>query len=287
MNDNQSTIETMKKRQSIRTFDTLNIKDSHLKIIHDYINNEDNLVGPFGSKGCIKLIQVTNNVSDKGIKLGTYGFIKNPQAYLVGLTENSKYSLVEFAYTFQKLVILLTELEIGTCWMGGTFNRNSFEQEIQLGEGEFIPCITPIGYPNQKQRVFDKAIRYVVKADNKKPWDKLFYDSTFEVPLDKQKAGLLEVPIEMVRLGPSASNKQPWRLLLTNNRKFCHFYIEHTPNYSSKLGYDMQLLDLGIAMCQFELACKELDIKGRWSVAKPDLLLPNDQTEYIASWEIL
>jgi nitroreductase len=287
MSYNQSTLETMKKRQSIRTFDTLNIKDSHLKIIHDYIVNEDNLVGPFGNKGCIKLIQVTNNVSDKGIKLGTYGFIKNPQAYLVGVTENNKYSLVEFAYTFQKLVILLTDLEIGTCWMGGTFNRNSFEQEIQLGKGEFIPCITPIGYPNQKQRVFDKALRYVVKADNKKPWDKLFYDSTFNVPLDKQKAGLLEVPIEMVRLGPSASNKQPWRLLLTHDRKVCHFYIEHTPNYSSKLGYDMQLLDLGIAMCQFESACKELDIKGRWSVAKPDLLLPNEQTEYIASWEIL
>ncbi|TDL67402.1 nitroreductase [Rhodococcus qingshengii] len=287
MSYNQSTLETMKKRQSIRTFDTLNIKDSHLKIIHDYIINEDNLVGPFGNKGCIKLIQVTNNVSDKGIKLGTYGFIKNPQAYLVGVTENNKYSLVEFAYTFQKLVILLTDLEIGTCWMGGTFNRNSFEQEIQLGKGEFIPCITPIGYPNQKQRVFDKALRYVVKADNKKPWDKLFYDSTFNVPLDKQKAGLLEVPIEMVRLGPSASNKQPWRLLLTHDRKVCHFYIEHTPNYSSKLGYDMQLLDLGIAMCQFESACKELDIKGRWSVAKPDLLLPNEQTEYIASWEIL
>jgi hypothetical protein len=287
MSLNQSTIETMKKRQSIRTFDTQNIKDSHLKIINDYINNEDNLIGPFGSKGVIKLIQVTNNVSDKGIKLGTYGFIKNPQAYLVGITENNKYSLVEFAYNFQKLVILLTELQIGTCWMGGTFNRNSFEQEIQLGEEEFIPCITPIGYPNQKQRVFDKALRYVVKADNKKPWDKLFYDSTFDVPLDKQKAGLLEVPIEMVRLGPSASNKQPWRLLLTNDRKVCHFYIEHTPNYSSKLGYDMQLLDLGIAMCQFELACKELGIEGRWSVEKPDLILPNEQTEYIASWEIL
>jgi hypothetical protein len=287
MSLNQSTIETMKKRQSIRTFDTQSIKVSHLKIINDHINNEDNLIGPFGSKGVIKLIQVTNNVSDKGIKLGTYGFIKNPQAYLVGVTENNKYSLVEFAYTFQKLVILLTELQIGTCWMGGTFNRNSFEQEIQLGEEEFIPCITPIGYPNQKQRVFDKALRYVVKADNKKSWDKLFYDSTFDVPLDKQNAGLLEVPIEMVRLGPSASNKQPWRLLLTNDHKVCHFYIEHTPNYSSKLGYDMQLLDMGIAMCQFELACKELGIKGRWSVEKPDLLLPNEQTEYIASWETL
>src|SRR4051812_36274121 len=279
-----SIIETMKKRQSVRTFDTQNIKESHVNKIKEYINAEGNLVGPFGNKGRIEFIQVTNNVSEKGIKLGTYGFIKNPQGYLVGVTENSKYTLVEFAYVFQKLVLFLTQLGVGTCWMGGTFKRNSFEQEIQIGEGEFIPCITPIGYPNQKQRVFDKALRYVVKADNKKPWDKLFYDSSFEPYLIKEKAGLFEIPIEMVRLGPSASNKQPWRLVLSADRKVCHFYIEHTPNYSSKLGYDMQLLDMGIAMCQFELACKELNIEGRWTVEEPKIQLPKEQTEYIVSW---
>lgn len=281
---NQSTIEAMQRRQSIRTFDNENITDAHLKIINDYIINDENLVGPFGNKGRIEFIPVTNNVSDKGIKLGTYGFIKNPQGYLVGISENSKYSLVEFAYTFQKLVILLTQMNIGSCWMGGTFNRNSFEQEIQLGEGEFIPCITPIGYPNQKQRVFDKALRYVVKADNKKSWDKLFFDSSFDVPLNKENAGRLETPIEMVRLGPSASNKQPWRLLLSSDRKVCHFYIEHTPNYSSKLGYDMQLLDMGIAMSQFELACKEVDIEGTWVLENPTIPLSNEHIEYIVSW---
>ena len=281
---NMSLIETMKKRQSVRTFDTQYIKETDYKKIREYINNEENLVGPFGNKGKLEFIQVTNNVSEKGIKLGTYGFIKNPQGYLVGVTENSKYTLVEFAYVFQKLVLFLTQLGLGTCWMGGTFNRNSFEQEIQLGEGGFIPCITPIGYPNQKQRVFDKALRYVVKADNKKPWDKLFYESTFDTFLTKEKAGLLEIPIEMVRLGPSASNKQPWRLVLSTDRKVCHFYIEHTPNYSSKLGYDMQLLDMGIAMCQFESACKELNIEGGWIVENPNLQLPNEHTEYIVSW---
>lgn len=284
---NKSTIDLMKKRQSIRNFDTQNIKDFHVKDIKEYITNDENLVGPFGNRGRIEFIPVTNNVSDKGIKLGTYGFIKNPQGYLAGVARNSKYSLVEFAYTFQKLVIWLTGLEVGTCWMGGTFNRNSFEKEIQLGEEEFIPCITPIGYPNQKQRVFDKALRYVVKADNKKQWDQLFYDISFEVRLKRENAGPLEIPIEMVRLGPSASNKQPWRLLMSSDRKVCHFYIEHTPNYSSKLGYDMQLLDMGIAMGQFELACKELEIEGHWSVAEPSIQLPTEHIEYIVSWNTL
>lgn len=275
----------MSKRQSIRTFNTKNISESHYQLINEYINNQNSLAGPFGGKSKIELVQVINNVTDKGIKLGTYGFIKNARAYLVGIAENSKYPLLDFGYCFHTLVLYLTELGLGTCWMGGTFSRNSFEKEIQIGVGEFIPGITPIGYPSQKQRVVDKALRYAVKADNKKSWEKLFYDESFEVSLAKENAGEWEIPIEMVRIGPSASNKQPWRLVLSGDRSVCHFYIEHTPNYSSKLGYDMQLLDMGIAMCQFDLACKELNMNGQWVSYDPNIGHTNKHIEYIVSWK--
>jgi Putative TM nitroreductase len=282
----KSVIETIRNRQSIRTYEAQTLTAADYSKINDYIHKKQNFMGPFGRKAKIELVQVTNNVTNKGIKLGTYGFIKNPSAYLVGVTENNQVSLLDFAYTFQKLILLLTEWGIGTCWMGGTFSRTSFERELQMGESEFIPGITPIGYPNQKTRVFDKAVRLVVKADNKKPWDKLFYKANFENSLTKDKADILEIPIEMVRLGPSASNKQPWRLVVAEDGKVCHFYIEHTPNYSTKLGYDMQLLDMGIAMCQFELACQELSISGFWAIEAPKIHLPNQQTEYIVSWHL-
>jgi hypothetical protein len=285
VNNKKNMIETMRKRQSVRTFDTKNIQYSHFQFINEYINNQTNLTGPFGGKSKIELVQVTDNVTDKGIKLGTYGFIKNPRAYLVGVAENSKYPLLDFAYCFHTLVLHLTELGMGTCWMGGTFSRNSFEKEIEIGEGEFIPGITPIGYPSQKQRMVDKALRYAVKADNKKSWEKLFYDASFEVSLAKEKAGEWEIPIEMVRLGPSASNKQPWRLVLSADRNEGHFYIEHTPNYSSKLGYDMQLLDMGIAMSQLDLACKELNMDGQWVLDDPIIGQTNEHIEYIVSWK--
>lgn len=284
MKYNRSVIENMRGRQSVRTYDGKSLSDADVNTIVAFINEEANLTAPFGGKGKIDYIQVAKNVTDKGIKLGTYGFIKNPVGYLIGTAKNEKYALVEYAYIFHRLVLLATELGVGTCWMGGTFNRNSFEKEIPLGEGEFIPCITPLGYPKEKQRVFDKALRFVVKADNKKAWEKLFYDTSFNAPLRKEHAADWETPIEMVRLGPSASNKQPWRLVLSEDRQACHFYIEHTPNYSSSLGYDMQLLDMGIAMCQFELACEELNINGDWLVEDPNLTELNEHTEYIVSW---
>ncbi|KKK39728.1 nitroreductase [Mesobacillus campisalis] len=281
-----SLIESMRTRQSVRTYETQKLSEHDLAQINAYITEEQNLVGPFGGKGKIDFVLIKNNVTDKGIKLGTYGFIKNPQGYLVGSAKNEKYALVEYAYIFHRAILYAVQLGLGTCWMGGTFNRNSFEKEIVLGEDEFIPCVTPLGYPKGKQRVFDRALRMVVKADNKKPWDQLFYNGTFEKPLPKEIAGGLEVPIEMVRLGPSASNKQPWRLLLSEDQKSCHFYIEHTPNYSSGLGYDMQLLDMGIAMCQFELACMELGIAGKWLIEDPQLAFISGNTEYIVSWKM-
>ncbi|WP_088036908.1 nitroreductase family protein [Evansella clarkii] len=284
MSYEESMIEVMKQRTSVRTFDTKPLTEQDEKIIKEYINNEDNLIGPFGNKGKMEYVKVTKNVTGKGIKIGTYGFIKNPQAYLVGFCANNKYSIVEFGHTFHKLVLFLTAKEIGTCWMGGTFSRKSFEKELSIREWEIIPCVTPAGYPKENKRVFDRALRYAVKADRKKAWDQLFYEGVFGTVLSPENAGRYETPIEMVRIGPSASNKQPWRLVLAEDRKTCHFYIEHTPNYSTSFGYDMQLLDLGIAMCQFELACREPEIDGKWVIEDPALTLPNDQTEYIVTW---
>lgn len=281
-----SMIETIKKRKSIRTFEPTPVSEEHLQLLNDYLSVDENLSGPLGRRARFEVIKVRNNVSDRGVKLGTYGFIKNHQGYIVGMMENTKLGLVEFGYIFEKLFLFATKLGIGTCWIGGSFSRTSFKKEIELQNSDIIPCITPIGYPNQKQRLFDKTLRYVTKADNKKAWQELFYDGKFGTPLTESSAGTFAVPIEMVRLGPSASNKQPWRIVLSEDKKQCHFYLEHTPNYGgNKLGFEMQRIDIGIAMAHFELSCKELAIEGKWLINDPKLELASVHTEYVISWQ--
>lgn len=280
-----SLIETIKKRRSVRTFDGRPITSADVEKINAYIANGEHAVGPFGGTTRFEYIPVTRGVSDKGLKLGTYGFIKNPKGYLAGITRNDPLALVEFGYAFERLVLYLTELEIGTCWLGGSFTRKSFEREISLGDGEFIPCITPVGYAKEKEHLLGAAIRYVAKADRRREWHELFYQGSFQSPLRMEEAGAFSVPIEMVRLGPSASNKQPWRLVLSDDKRTLHFYLEYTPNYrGNKLGFDMQRIDIGIAMCHFELACRELGIEGGWSVDNPGLAVQSERTEYVASY---
>jgi hypothetical protein len=44
----------------------------------------------------------------------------------------------------------------------------------------------------------------------------------------------------------------------------------------------IQNLDMGIAMCHFELASIELGLKGMWKIEKPEFASGN--LEYIVTW---
>jgi hypothetical protein len=48
---------------------------------------------------------------------------------------------------------------------------------------------------------------------------------------------------------------------------------------------DLQRVDMGIAMCHFELTARELGLGGRWVVDDPCIEKPDETSEYTTSWE--
>ena len=92
------------------------------------------------------------------------------------------------------------------------------------------------------------------------------------------------------RLAPSASNKQPWRLLRVGD---CwHFYLQRTAGYGQGglaglvVHGDLQRVDMGIAMCHFALAAHQLGLAGEWVVQKPGNGLEAVPWEYVVSWKM-
>lgn len=285
MRFSQPISEIIKKRKSTRTFLTQKISGSDLKKIENYIREDKNLIGPFGTKIKFKVISTLENKTTENGKIGTYGVIKNAKAYIVGISINDSRELVEYGYVFQKLILYLTSLGIGTCWLGGTFTRDKLDKSITLNDKEIIPCITPIGYPLEKRSLLERAMRIAVKADNRKDWDEIFFDEQLN-PIDKSRKEILSTPLEMVRLGPSASNKQPWVIIVSKDLNHYDFYLEKTENYpGNKMGFEMQKIDIGIAMCHFELTSNEIGIKGIWK-DKPFKEISKKGIEFIASFEI-
>ena len=188
-----------------------------------------------------------------------------------------------FGYSFQQLILYAHSLGLGTVWVGGTMDRAAFERAMELGEGEVMPCMTPIGYPAQKRALRDKMMRKGISADTREPFEALFFDGDFAVPLTRTRAGILTEALEALRWAPSAVNRQPWRLLLADG--CIHFYLKRSRGMPGGGSIDIQKIDMGIALAQFALAAEETGLRVRFERNAPDALAPEGM-EYIASYRL-
>jgi nitroreductase len=244
--------------------------------------------GPLGSPMRFRLIAATaeDNQSLRG--LGTYGFIRGATGFIIGAAPQSHFFLEDYGCRLEQIVLLATDLGLGTCWLGGTFTQSSFAAKISRTKREVIPAVVAIGRIADPEQAKPDGIRRLAGSDRRLPWNVLFYQDSFASPLAREAAGPYAEPLEMVRLGPSASNKQPWRILRAGNA--WHFYLQWTKGY--RAGFfqrilrlaDIQRIDTGIAMCHFELAARELGLRGEWVDHEPAVEKTDALMEYIVSW---
>lgn len=270
--------KTIKTRSSIRTYEEKPLDIKVKQQIKDYIAALSN---PFSVKVKLQLLETASSNE----KLGTYGVIKGARDYIGATVSEVDLNLEAVGYSFEKLILYLANLGIGTCWLGGTFNRNQFSNALEVKANELFPAISPIGYPLEKKRLADTLIRKIAKSDQRKNWNELFFLNDFSVPLTQEEAKEFAFPLEMVRLGPSASKKQPWRIVKAKNG--FHFYEAKAPGYSDKLSLDIQRVDIGIAACHFHVAALEKDLPGKFEKLSDPGIIPPADNHYIFSYVLL
>ncbi len=277
-----SVIELIKKRRSVRTFRKIDFDGPLTEKINTILQNHTE--GPFGNKVRFCLVEKKRVKENNKIKLGTYGFISGAQYFIASEVKNTLHANTDVGYLLEKIILHLTELNLGTCWLGGTFSRSDFSDILSSESNTIIPAITPVGFPADSMSVRENIIRWGAKADSRKNWEELFSSNSMARPLLKEEAGPNEIPLEMVRLAPSASNKQPWRIIKTPHA--FHFYLKRTPGYGKiSEGVDLQMIDMGIAMAHFELVCHELNLQGQWKI-NHQAVASSEAVEYCISWEI-
>lgn len=274
-------IDLIKKRTSTRTFETKEIELKQLQKLESYLTeiNEDAIVlSGIKAKFFLSSFKSTNLKEDK--KIGTYGVISGAKTYIVGIVDKDEKNALEFGYLFEKIVLAATDLGLQTCWLGGTFKKSDFVQNMDLPDHETIAIVSPLGYKKKKPRVMETAMRKVIGANKRKPWNELYFDKNIEIPLTEKGADEYAVPLEMVRLGPSASNKQPWRVI--KEGEYFHFFLSRTKGYGVA-GFDMQLNDIGIAKCHFELSAESLGLYGEWIEKSPGI--GSSEWTYVCTWK--
>jgi nitroreductase len=286
LQSSQPVVDLIQRRFSCRTYRKDALADDLRVKLGEFAATATR--GPLEHSARFELLANSEQDPKRLRSLGTYGFIQGASAYLVGAMDRDRFSPEDFGYLLEKIVLFATDLGLGTCWLGGTFTKSSFAKKINAQAHEVVPAVSPVGYIADKPRRIETWLKRSRGTKQRRSWSQLFFDASFENPLGHEHLDGYTEALEMVRLGPSASNRQPWRVI--KNGDVFHFYLQRTPGYRKNIlsrwttVADLQRIDMGIAMCHFELTARELGLDGSWVKQEPQIELPDDHTEYTVSW---
>ena len=261
--------EHIRNRRSVRTYDGRELDKNDIEKLTSFAHTIEN---PFKIPVDFKLL----NANEYGL---TCPVVVGTDLYVGGKIKCTENASVAFGYSFEMLVLYAQSMGVGTVWLGGTMNRSAYEDAMDLDGDEIMPCASALGYPAGKMSLRESMMRKGVKADERLPFEELFFDGSFDKPLAKENAGIWLEALEMVRLAPSAVNKQPWRAFVADNA--VHFYLKRSKGFARTEKLDMQMIDIGIALCHFDLTAQENNLNVVFEQNDPKI---ESDAEYIASY---
>ncbi len=263
--------ELIKQRHTVSAFKKTAQSGETLAQIQSFI---ETLSSPFPAKPTVKVI----NAEADGVKLGKVGSVSGATMFVGATVPNVPYALEAIGYELEKLVLFLTSLGLGTCWVA-SFDRKAFKQAMGASDSDLLPVVLAFGSAG-------KSLFGGGGSRKREAWIKLFFDKEFIRALDEVDAGAYQLPLEMVRLAPSAKNKQPWRVVKTGGQY--HFFDYTLPPHAYPYDFDVHAIDMGIAACHFHLTALDKGLKGEFTFdVNPVIDTQPEECIYKFSWTAL
>ncbi len=179
-------------------------------------------------------IRLMENGEDCFSLIKSYGMFSGVKSYFA-LSGKADDPLLheKVGYFGEELVLEATRLGLGTCWVAGSYDKDS--TAIDLAEGEILSCVISVGEIKKNENLKEKVLSGIIKTKRKTPEQ---MSRNFEAAPDWFKKGM-----ECVANAPSARNTQ---LIV----------FEYTPDgvISENTGsWTSNRVDHGIAQYHFEL----------------------------------
>ena len=176
----------------------------------------------------------------------SYGMLSGVQNYIEMAGPSGDPDLMEkCGYYGQQLVLFATTMDLGTCWIGGTYDKDLCQQKIR--SGDTLCCVIAVGPVAEERSVKEKLVRGTIQHKSK--------------ALSELARGMGDAPdwfmsgVASVQRAPSAMNRQPIRF--TYEKGSVTAEIVEDGSFS--------LIDLGIAKYHFEIGAHG----GVWTWGSP------------------
>lgn len=208
-----------------------------------------------------KLIEEINRESNLNFQLvedcsalfrgfsASYGMIKGLNS-CIALVGSKKIEDVKnkVGYYGEMLVLEATSMNLGTCWIGGTYNKKECRKYINIKNDEELICVIAVGNVLENKSIREKVISKV--NSNKKTFDQILLEKDTKSIPNWVKNG-----IDFVIKSPSALNKQLYKY---------SFKKEIVEASTTAENHGFEEVDLGISMLHFELGASKKNHIGKW-----------------------
>ncbi|MBE6070839.1 MAG: nitroreductase [Clostridium butyricum] len=222
------------------------------KISKDKLNNVNNLIAEINKESGLNIQLVENaNKLLNGFK-ASYGMISGCN-YLIAMVGKRNASNIKntIGYYGEFIVLECTNLELGTCWICGSYNKKLCKESISLEEDDELFCIVSLGIVNKEKNLKEKLIEKLSK--NLKQPEELLIEKDKDIP-------------EWVKLGLEAAAEAPSAL---NRKPVGYAYLtDKIRIFVTKANHDYEEIDLGISMAHFMLGALEAGYFGTWKFEK-------------------
>jgi len=277
-------LHSINTRISVRSYSDRELEPGIIESINELLASRT--TGPFGTPLRFRLMDLAGSDILKVKGAGTYGMIKGGRYYIGGAVTSGPLAMIDFGYVFESIILDLVAMGLGTCWMAGTFQRSDFQELFSLSENEILAAVSPVGYEIEEKRLKIKIVRTLLGVRKRKKFEDIFRVMKTGQGLSEAESGPWKQVLESVQQGPSASNKQPWRIIRDDDE--FHFFMDEDLAYNTALApVKPQDMDLGIAMCHFERSAGALGLSGRLEILNPAPVYAYKPWRYTASWKTL
>ncbi|MBU3161403.1 nitroreductase family protein [Clostridium frigoris] len=233
-------MQAIKLRKSIRKYKDVDVSPEHLQNIKTIINGAKHLFNNIPME--VLLIEDGSKITDtfKGL-ISKYTKVKAPH-YLAFTSEIQEGHLENIGFIGEEIVLMLTELGIGTCWLGSAIKQDLFKTIFTVKENQNYIILIAFGYPLEPLK----------PVTTRKRFDK---SKIITGALDTQYETIVQSIID----APSAINSQPWKLAINNN-KF-DLFLENKNILTKKILKDTNHIDIGIGLSHLYNSAIELGYK--------------------------
>jgi len=198
-NEESYLMRLIKKRRSVRKYLQKGVEDDKIRMVMEAAR----LAPSWANWQCWRFVVVRDpetmakvcSAVTKGTRINFW--IKGAPAIIVccaepessGTREGQNYYLVDCAIAMEHLVLMATELGLGTCWVG-VFDEKELKEVLGVPEHVRVVALTPLGYERIEKKglvdiegIYGKAVK-TIKSKKRKKLEEIVYSDGYGNDLD-------------------------------------------------------------------------------------------------------